>query len=75
MPQPDSDAAAATSLADLADASIGVQIGTTSLDAVDASIQPSSIPQIFDTSNDVVTAFEQGAVDAIVVDVPDGALS
>ena len=32
----DSDAASATSLADLADANIGVQIGTTSLDAVDA---------------------------------------
>ena len=66
----DSDAAAATSLADLADANIGVQIGTTSLEAVEASIQPSSDPQIFDTSNDVVTALEQGAVDAIVVDVP-----
>ena len=67
---PDSDAADATSLADLADASIGVQIGTTSLDAVDTSIQPSSDAQIFDTSNDVVSAFKQGAVDAIVVDLP-----
>jgi polar amino acid transport system substrate-binding protein len=66
----DSDAAGATSLADLQDAAIGVQIGTTSLDAVDASIHPSEEPQVFDTSNDVVTALKNGQVDAIVVDVP-----
>lgn len=65
-----SDLADATSLADFADAEIGVQIGTTSLEAVEASIQPSSDPQVFDTSNDVVTALKQAQVDAIVVDVP-----
>jgi len=57
----------ATSLADFADASIGVQIGTTSLEAVEASIQPSSEPRVFDTSNDVVSALKQGQVDAVVV--------
>ena len=66
----DSDAAGATSLADIADANIGVQIGTTSLDAVNSSIQPSSDPQVFDTSNDVVSALKNGQVDAVVVDVP-----
>jgi len=66
----DSDAAKATSLADLADAQIGVQIGTTSLDAVDAEIQPSSAPQVFDTSNDVVSALKNEQVDVVVVDVP-----
>jgi polar amino acid transport system substrate-binding protein len=65
-----SEAARATSLADLADANIGVQIGTTSLEAVEASIQPDEEPQVFDTSNDVVSALKQGQVDAIVVDVP-----
>jgi polar amino acid transport system substrate-binding protein len=65
-----SDLADATSLADFQDANIGVQIGTTSLEAVDASIQPSSDPAVFDTSNDVVTALKQEQVDAIVVDVP-----
>jgi polar amino acid transport system substrate-binding protein len=65
-----SEAARATSLADLADANIGVQIGTTSLEAVEASIQPNEEPQVFDTSNDVVAALKQGQVDAIVVDVP-----
>jgi polar amino acid transport system substrate-binding protein len=66
----DSEVADATSLADLTDAAFGVQIGTTSLDAVNASIQPSQEPEVFDTSNDVVTALKQGQVDAIVVDVP-----
>jgi polar amino acid transport system substrate-binding protein len=66
----DSPAADATSLADLGDTSFGVQIGTTSLDAVESEIQPSEDPQVFDTSNDVVSALENGQVDAIVVDVP-----
>jgi polar amino acid transport system substrate-binding protein len=66
----DSEAADATSLADLADTQFGVQIGTTSLDAVEASIQPSNEPQVFDTSNDVVTALKNEQVDAVVVDVP-----
>jgi polar amino acid transport system substrate-binding protein len=66
----DSDAADATSLEELKSADIGVQIGTTSLDAVNASIQPDSEPQVFDTSNDVVTALKQGQVDAVVVDTP-----
>jgi len=65
-----SDAADATALSDLADASIGVQIGTTSLEAVEASIQPSEDPRVFDTSNDVVSALKQEQVDAVVVDVP-----
>jgi polar amino acid transport system substrate-binding protein len=66
----DSPAADSTSLADLQDATIGVQIGSTSLEAVETSIQPSEEAQVFDTSNDVVTALKQGQVDAIVVDVP-----
>ena len=65
-----SDAASATSLADLSDAQFGVQIGTTSLEAVEASVQPSTDPRVFDTSNDVVTALKQEQVDAVVVDVP-----
>ena len=71
----DSDAAKATSLADLADAQFGVQIGTTSLDAVNDVIAPSTEPQVFDTSNDVVSALKNGQVDAVVVDVPTALLS
>ncbi len=65
-----SDAAKATSLADLKSAQIGVQIGTTSLEAVNQIIQPSAQEKVFDNSNDVVTALKQGQVDAIVTDLP-----
>ena len=65
-----SPAAGAKSLADLADAQIGVQIGTTSLDAVSASIDPSKQPKVFDDSNAVVTALKQGQVDALDTDLP-----
>jgi polar amino acid transport system substrate-binding protein len=65
-----SSAASATSLADLAKAKLGVQVGTTSLDAVNASIKPSSQPQVFNDSNDTVRALKIKRVDAIVVDLP-----
>jgi polar amino acid transport system substrate-binding protein len=66
----DSDAASATSLAELQDARIGVQIGTTSLEAVEDQIDPSQDPQVFNSSNDVITALKNGQVDAVVVDLP-----
>src|SRR3954452_25399496 len=66
----DSDAAQATSLADLQDATIGVQIGTTSLEAVEDKIDPSSRPEVFNSSNDVVTALKNKQIDAVVVDLP-----
>jgi polar amino acid transport system substrate-binding protein len=59
-----------SALADLKDASIGVQIGTTSLDAVRDVVQPSEEPKVFNDSNDVVTALKQDQVDAIVTDLP-----
>lgn len=59
----------ATSLAAFKNAKIGVQIGTTSLNAVNAEIQPTQQPDVFNTSNDVVTAFKIKRVDAIVVDL------
>jgi polar amino acid transport system substrate-binding protein len=66
----DSDAAKATSLADLKDAQMGVQIGTTSLDAVEEEIEPSDRPRVFNTSNDVVTELKNEQVEAVVVDLP-----
>lgn len=67
---PESDLGEVTSLADLKDATIGVQVGTTSLDAATEVIQPSSEPKVFNDSNDVVTALKQNQVDAVVVDLP-----
>jgi polar amino acid transport system substrate-binding protein len=58
------------SLTDLQDKTIGVQIGTTSLDAVKNFIMPSKDPKVFNDSNDVVTALKQNQVDAVVTDLP-----
>jgi polar amino acid transport system substrate-binding protein len=66
----DSDAADAKSLDELKDAKLGVQIGTTSLSAVEDEIEPSEDPQVFNSSTDVVTALKNKQVDAVVVDVP-----
>jgi polar amino acid transport system substrate-binding protein len=61
--------AKASSLADLKDAKLGVQIGSTSLEAAEKLIAPSQQTQVFNNSNDVVSAFKNHSVDAIVVDL------
>ena len=66
--------AGATSFADLSDAQIGVQVGTTSLDAVNEVVKPSKQPRVYNDSNDVVQALKSGQVDAIVVDLPTALL-
>ena len=66
----DSDAAQAESLEDLQDANLGVQVGTTSLEAAEAKIEPSSRPEVFNNSNDVVQALKNEQIDAVVVDLP-----
>jgi polar amino acid transport system substrate-binding protein len=66
----DSDAAKAKSLAELQDAKLGVQIATTSLEAAEDELEPSSKPEVFNTSNDVITALKNEQIDAVVVDVP-----
>lgn len=65
-----SAAAKAKSLAELKDTKIGVQINTTSLSTVDEEIEPSSKPEVFNSSGDVVTALKNGQVEAVVVDLP-----
>jgi polar amino acid transport system substrate-binding protein len=59
-----------SSLSELKDATIGVQIGTTSLDAVQSVVQPSKQTKVFNDSNDVVTALKQNQADAVVTDLP-----
>jgi polar amino acid transport system substrate-binding protein len=66
----DSKIADAGSIADLKDAKLGAQIGTTSLDAINDTIQPSSEPSVYDTNNDAVSALKAKQVDGIVVDFP-----
>jgi polar amino acid transport system substrate-binding protein len=60
----------AGSIADLKDAKLGAQIGTTSLDAINDTIQPSSEPSVYDTNNDAVSGLKAKQVDGIVVDFP-----
>ena len=65
-----SKAADATSIADLKGLLIGAQTGTTSFNAVEQQIAPTAGAQVFNTNDDAKLALENGAVDAIVVDLP-----
>ena len=59
----------AASLADLKDAQLGAQVGTTSLTFIEDVIQPTSQVKVYDTTNDVKSALESGQLDALVTDV------
>ena len=60
----------ATSVAELADAKLGAQVGTTSYTAITDQIQPSQDPAVFDTNDQAVQALKNGQIDGIVVDLP-----
>jgi polar amino acid transport system substrate-binding protein len=60
----------ATSLADLKDAKLGAQVGTTSLAAIEDVVQPDQDPATFDTNDVAKTQLQNGQVDGIVVDLP-----
>jgi polar amino acid transport system substrate-binding protein len=66
----DSPIADATSIADIKDAQLGAQVGTTSLAYIQENIQPSKEPRVYDDSNAVVAAINAGQIDGIVVDLP-----
>ena len=59
----------AKTLADLKNAKFGVQIGTTSLEAVTKEINPTQQPDVFNNSNDTVSALKINRVQAIVTDL------
>jgi polar amino acid transport system substrate-binding protein len=62
--------AKATSLSALKGAKIGVQVSTTSYQAVENVIKPSGSVSVFNTTDDEVNALKNGQVDAIVTDMP-----
>jgi polar amino acid transport system substrate-binding protein len=62
--------ARATTFSELSDARFGVQVGTTSLAAVNDVISPDRRPRVYKDSNDTVRALKSGQVDAIVLDLP-----
>lgn len=66
----DSPIAGATSIAELKDAKLGAQVGTTSLTFVTDVVQPTNEPYVFNDTNDAKSALSNGQIDGIVVDLP-----
>ena len=62
--------AEATSVADLQDAKLGAQVGTTSYTAITDQIQSSEQAAAYDTNDQAVQALNNGQIDGIVVDLP-----
>ena len=62
--------AGAKSLADLANAKLGAQIGTTSYQYIKEFIKPSQQPAVFDSNDAAVAALKNGQIDGLVVDLP-----
>jgi polar amino acid transport system substrate-binding protein len=60
----------ATTIADLKQYQLGVQIGTTSLELITEVIAPDTQPRVFDRSVDVIQALNNGQIDGYVVDAP-----
>lgn len=60
----------ATTIADLKQYQLGVQIGTTSLELITEVIAPDAQPRVFDRSVDVIQALNNGQIDGYVVDAP-----
>jgi polar amino acid transport system substrate-binding protein len=68
--QKDSEYADSTSIADLQDAKFGAQVGTTSLQAIEAVIAPDQGVDVFDDTNGAKQALLNGSIDAFVADLP-----
>jgi polar amino acid transport system substrate-binding protein len=60
----------ATSIADVADYRLGVQVGTTSLTYIQEEIQPATEPSVYDSNDAAIAALNADQVDGIVVDLP-----
>lgn len=64
--------AKATSLAELKNAKLGAQVGTTSYTTILDAIKPSKKPAVYDTNDLAVQALKNKQIDGIVVDLPTG---
>ncbi|WFE48953.1 ABC transporter substrate-binding protein [Micromonospora sp. WMMD1155] len=58
------------SLADLRDARLGAQVGTTSYQAITDVIKPSVEPRVYNSNDDAKKALQNGQLDGLVVDLP-----
>jgi polar amino acid transport system substrate-binding protein len=59
-----------TTIAGLASAKLGAQVGTTSLQAINEIIKPTAKAQVFNSNDDAKKALQNGTVDGLVVDLP-----
>jgi polar amino acid transport system substrate-binding protein len=66
----DSPLAKATTIAELKDGLFGAQVGTTSLDSINAVIAPTKKPLIYDTNDLAIKALGNKTIDGVMVDLP-----
>ena len=59
-----------TTIAGMKDATLGAQVGTTSLQAINELIKPSQKAQVFNSNDDAKKALQNGTIDGLVVDLP-----
>ncbi|MFI5713739.1 ABC transporter substrate-binding protein [Kribbella sp. NPDC051620] len=64
--------AGATSIAQLVDAKLGAQVGTTSYTSLRDVIKPKQKPAVYDSNDLAVQALKNKQIDGIVVDLPTG---
>jgi polar amino acid transport system substrate-binding protein len=62
--------AGATSVSALASAKLGAQVGTTSLQAINDVIKPTTQAAVYNTNEDAKKALQNGTIDGLVVDLP-----
>jgi polar amino acid transport system substrate-binding protein len=62
--------AGATTLAGLAHAKLGAQVGTTSYRAITEVIKPTVQPNVYNTNDDAVTALKNRQIAGLVLDLP-----
>jgi polar amino acid transport system substrate-binding protein len=60
----------AKSIADLQDAKLGAQVGTTSYTTITDVIKPTVDPSVFDTNDIAKQALANGQIDGLIVDLP-----
>ena len=65
-----SPAASAETVAELQDLRLGAAIGTTSLDYLESTIEPSTEAAVYDDNVAAKSAFDAGQIDGLVLDLP-----
>ncbi len=65
-----SKAEGVTTVAGLKGLTLGAQVGTTSLQAIEDIVAPGKKPRVYNSNNDVVKALENGQIDGLVTDLP-----